>query len=65
MERLLRRPEVEARLGIKTSTVYSWMAAGRLPRPLQIGPRAVGWKESDIAQFIESRAVSTGHGEAA
>jgi excisionase family DNA binding protein len=36
--RLLRVPEVAARLGVDPSTVYRWIESGRLPA-LQLGGR--------------------------
>ncbi|MDP3960681.1 MAG: AlpA family transcriptional regulator [Pseudorhodobacter sp.] len=54
-ERILRRPEVEARTGLSRSTIYAMMAEGRFPVPLLLGKRAVGWTESAISQWLESR----------
>jgi len=30
---VLRRPEVEARVGLFRSSIYAFMAAGRIPKP--------------------------------
>lgn len=57
-DRILRRDEVEARCGIKRSTIYGWMAAGRFPRPVRLGERAVGWREHDIAAWLEARNMA-------
>lgn len=54
-ERILRRPEVEARTGLARSTIYAMMAAGMFPRPLPIGLRAVGWSETEISEWLEAR----------
>lgn len=51
--RLLRRPEVQELTGLCTSAIYSGMRRGTFPRPVQIGPRAVGWRSKDIAAFLE------------
>lgn len=42
-------------LGIKRRTLYDWIADGLLPRPLELGPRARGYRESVLRQFLESR----------
>ena len=55
-ERILRRPEVEARTGLSRSTIYSMMAEGDFPKPLLLAKRAVGWPENAIAAWLESRA---------
>jgi len=31
------------------------MAEGNFPKPVQLGKRAVGWRESDIAAWLQSR----------
>ena len=54
-ERILRRPEVEARTGLSRSTLYAMMAEGAFPKPVQLGKRAVGWPERAIAEWLESR----------
>lgn len=52
---ILRRKQVEARTGMATSTLYRWMAEGSFPKPVRIGPNAVGWPESEIDAWIEAR----------
>ena len=54
-ERILRRREVLDRVGISQSTLYAWMAAGEFPRPVALGSKLVGWRESDVTGWIESR----------
>lgn len=42
--------------GLSRSTIYSEMAKGKFPKQIQLtGARAVGWYESAIIQWIESR----------
>lgn len=59
IERLIRRREVEAHTGLARSTIYEFVAEGKFPPPVHIGARAVAWRESDVAEWIESR---TPHG---
>lgn len=54
-ERILRRPEVEARTGISRSTIYQWMKDGQFPRPIKLGARLVAWRESDVTAWLEAR----------
>ncbi len=54
MDRILRLPDVLNQVGIARSTLYAWMDDDRFPRPVKLGCRAVGWRESDIAQWIEN-----------
>ena len=53
--KLLRRPEVESLTGLSRSTLYDWMNRGELPQPVKLGTRLVAWRESDIADWLESR----------
>jgi prophage regulatory protein len=52
---VLRRPAVEARTGLSRSTLYAMMARGEFPQPVRLGLRAVGWRESDVTEWLESR----------
>lgn len=54
-EKFLRRPEVMERVGYRCSTIYALMKKGEFPQAYQLGPRAVGWRLSDIDGWIESR----------
>ncbi len=57
LERIVRPAEAAELLGISISTLYDWLAdpkscACPLPRPRQVGPRAVGWPLTEFEQFI-------------
>ncbi len=54
-EKLLRRPEVEARTGLSRSTLYDWMKRGEFPVPVKLGARLVAWRESEVTAWLESR----------
>ena len=49
---LLRLPKVKAKTGMSRSAIYARSAAGTFPKPIQIGPRTVGWLESEVDGFI-------------
>jgi prophage regulatory protein len=53
VERFLRREAVEQLTGLKRSTIYDLVGKGEFPRPVKItcGGRAVGWLESEIAEY--------------
>jgi predicted DNA-binding transcriptional regulator AlpA len=40
---ILRRKQVEAETGCSRSTIYLRNSQGLWPKPVTIGPRAVGW----------------------
>ena len=61
LDRLLRRPEVEAMTAMSCAAIYAKMDEGRFPRPVRIGtgPRGpVAWRLSDIQKWIESRPIA-------
>lgn len=59
-DRILRRKEVEMRTGLSRSALYQAMAAGRFPRPVRIGVRAVGWRQAAISDWLDSRIEARG-----
>lgn len=52
---IIRFPEVLSRTGLSRSTIYSLIKTGQFALPIKLGARAVGWLESDVVDFIESR----------
>ena len=51
----IRRKALEAKLGLSCSTIYAMMAADKFPRPIKIGRRAVGWRNTDIQAWVRSK----------
>ncbi|MBC8725282.1 AlpA family phage regulatory protein [Paraburkholderia sp. 31.1] len=51
-ERLLRRAEVEQRIGLTGSTIYLKIAQGKFPKPIKVGVAAVRWRESEVNRWI-------------
>lgn len=49
---VLRRKQVEQVVGLSRSTIYERIRDGTFPRPISLGGRAVGWRMSDIEQFL-------------
>jgi len=58
--RLIRRPEVIARVGLCKASIYNRMNTGDFPRPISIGGGRVAWLESDIDQWIENLIEQSG-----
>jgi prophage regulatory protein len=54
--RLLRLPEVIARVGLKRSAIYQRMSEGRFPKSRSLGPKCAVWVESEIDEWIDSIA---------
>ncbi len=57
--KLLRLPRVQDLTSIGKSSIYAGVKAGTFPAPVRLSARAVGWRESQIFQWIESRTTTT------
>ena len=57
-KRFLRLPEVERRVGLKTSLIYEMMRDGEFPKPYSLGRRAVGWLEDEIDGWMDQRIAA-------
>ena len=53
--KILRRRAVEEVTGLSRSTLYAMMADGWFPRPVKLGKRAVGWHETEVMNWLQSR----------
>jgi len=54
-DRIVRTEEVLQRTGAGRTTLWRWQREGRFPRRRQIGPGIVGWLESEVTGWLESR----------
>jgi prophage regulatory protein len=54
MERILRLPEVKTATGKSRSSIYLGVANGTFPAPVALGPRSVGWRESELTAWLDS-----------
>ena len=52
---ILRRKQVQARTGLSRSTIYLYIKAEQFPKPVALGPRAVGWIEAEVVEWIANR----------
>jgi prophage regulatory protein len=46
---------VQQRTGLSRSTLYLYIKEGTFPASVSLGPRAVGWLESDVSDWISAR----------
>ena len=49
---ILRRPEVEDLTRLSKATLYRMIKSGTFPRPIKLGPRAVGWLRQEIDEWV-------------
>lgn len=59
--KMLRKPELEAKVGLCERAVRDLEQAGLFPRRVLLNPargRAVGWVESEVDRYLQMRADS-------
>lgn len=67
---ILRRKQLEARTGLSRSTIYDKLNPlsprhdPTFPTQISLGPDAVGWIESEVTAWIESRIRASRSGSA-
>lgn len=49
---VLRLPAVVSKTGLARATLYLKMKEGFFPKPIPLGPRAVGWIEAEIDEWL-------------
>jgi prophage regulatory protein len=57
MTELERLPSVVQRTTVSRSHLYALMKAGKFPKPLRLGARAIGWRVEDIDAWIAARPI--------
>jgi len=53
--RILRYPEVFKRTGYHRTSLFKMERAGKFPKRIPLGPKSVGWLESEINAWIADR----------
>jgi prophage regulatory protein len=53
--RVMRPKEVSMLLGVSMATLWRVVSAPDFPIRVRVGPRAVGWFEEDVRDWLESR----------
>ena len=60
---ILRRTQVQAETGYSRSTIYLRITQKLWPKPISLGPRAVGWPAREVAALNAARIA--GHTDGA
>ena len=55
-KKILRPNAVSEKVGLSKTTIWRRERDGDFPRRLQLGGKAVGWHESEVDEWIETRA---------
>jgi predicted DNA-binding transcriptional regulator AlpA len=54
-DRLLRLKHVLEMVPVRKSTWWGWVATGKAPAAIKLGPSTTCWRLSDIQRFMEAR----------
>ena len=57
---ILRLPAVKARTGLSRSTIYLRLSQGTFPKKVSLGPRSIGFVESEVEDWIKARINARG-----
>lgn len=57
-ERVMRKKEVLATVGLSDVSVWRLEKAGAFPRRIRLGGNSVGWLQSEIFGWLEERAAA-------
>lgn len=53
---ILRRRDVQARVGLSRSALYQSVAAGTFPPPIKLGnSRSVGWVSTEVDSWVAAQ----------
>ena len=56
-EKILSIKATAEKIGASRISIYSWVQKGIFPRPIQIGPRRIGWLQSELDLWISSKVA--------
>ena len=60
--RILRRKQVSEQTGLSRSGIYEKVARGEFPRQIALGPRSVGWLETEVVEWLQSQIAKSRSG---
>ena len=53
--RVLRLKDVKEATGLSRSSIYALQQQGIFPQSIRVGPKATGWYEDEVQNYIETR----------
>jgi len=59
--RVIRAKQVEYVTGLSRTTIWRKVNNNTFPAPLQLGPRSVGWRLSEVEDWVNSLKPTSNH----
>jgi prophage regulatory protein len=53
----LSKQQVLAKIPVTGPTLWAWVRAGKFPRPREISANKIGWVESEVDAWMQSRPL--------
>jgi prophage regulatory protein len=57
-DRFIRLPELLTIVGVSRASIWNYVKAQTFPQPVKLSPRLVGWRESEVQNWIATRGQS-------
>lgn len=54
-EKILRMNELKKIIGVSSCTIWRWRKQNKFPRPIKLGERLIGWRESEINEWLANK----------
>jgi prophage regulatory protein len=54
---IIRLPVVLTRTGLSRASIYRAISGNAFPAPIPLGARSVGWLESEVDAWLDSRVA--------
>lgn len=56
-ERIIRKPELLARVGLSDPTIWRMERRGEFPKRVRLGGNSTGWLASEVEAWIKQKAA--------
>ena len=50
-----RLPQIKAKLKVSSSSIWSWVKAGKFPKPIKLSENCTAWNAADVEAWAQSR----------
>lgn len=57
-----RVSQLQERLKISRSTIWSWCKQGKFPKPIKLGENCTAWNSKDIDKWLEQKINASAEG---